>query len=523
MNRTLSRNLLAFACLLIVLATLPLPVSQAQTPQPDCRRFDATGQQVCGAFLRYWDTHGGLPQQGYPISGILQEKSDTDGKTYSVQYFERAVFEAHPEKQPPYDVLLQLLGVFEHNRRYGPSAAPGQKASTDSLLKFPETGKTIGGRFRQYWETHGGLVQQGYPITNEFQERSDLDGRTYTVQYFERAVFEFHPENSQPNDVLLSLLGRYRYDRRNAPQPTPRLSASATPGSTTLSPGDGRWFTRAPIPTPRSEVAVAEVGGKIHVLGGFSASAQTVHEQYDPATDSWRSLADMPKGLNHAGAAGLNGKLYLIGGYVANGAAVADAYEYDPATDKWRALAPMPTARGALGVAVANGKIYAVGGRKDADVGANEVYDPATNQWGQLSPMPTPRDHLGVAALGGKIYAVGGRFEVMTRNTGLNEMFDPVTGKWVTVAPMPTPRSGIAAVVLQGHVLAFGGEEGGGTFEENEAYNPATDRWVVLAPMPTPRHGIGAAVVNNVVYIPSGGPTPGGSQTEVHEAFTLQP
>jgi hypothetical protein len=41
--------------------------------------------------------------------------------------------------------------------------------------------------------------------------------------------------------------------------------------------------------------------------------------------------------------------------------------------------------------------------------------------------------------------------------------------------------------------------------------------------MPTPRHGIGAAVVNNIVYIPSGGPTPGGSQIETHEAFTLLP
>jgi hypothetical protein len=41
--------------------------------------------------------------------------------------------------------------------------------------------------------------------------------------------------------------------------------------------------------------------------------------------------------------------------------------------------------------------------------------------------------------------------------------------------------------------------------------------------MPTPRHGIGAAVVNNIVYIPTGGPQPGATQTGVHEAFTLQP
>ena len=62
-------------------------------PPAGCRTFAATGKQVCGAFLAYWDSHGGLAQQGYPISDAFQEKSDLDGKIYTAQYFERAVFE----------------------------------------------------------------------------------------------------------------------------------------------------------------------------------------------------------------------------------------------------------------------------------------------------------------------------------------------------------------------------------------------------------------------------------------------
>src|SRR5437016_4215593 len=54
---------------------------------------------------------------------------------------------------------------------------------------FPETGKSVCGLFLQYWQLHGGLAQQGYPLTNEFTEVSDLNGQPYTVQYFERAVF----------------------------------------------------------------------------------------------------------------------------------------------------------------------------------------------------------------------------------------------------------------------------------------------------------------------------------------------
>jgi N-acetylneuraminic acid mutarotase len=431
------------------------------------------------------------------------------------------------ENQRPYDVLLSLIGVFEYNKRYGRSIVRDQQASKENPLTFRETGKTIGGRFREYWERNGGLAQQGFPITDEFEERSALDGKLYRVQYFQRAVFESHPENPAPFDVLLSHLGRFRYNEKYTASGTPRpiASASATPASQDgqLRSGQGRWLTKAPILTPRSEVAVAEVNGKIYVLGGFSAKGQAINEEYDPATDRWRSRAAMPRPLNHAGAVGLNGKLYMVGGYDGNsGQAVADAYEYDPANDSWRRLASMPTPRGALGVTVLDGKIYAVGGRNTADVGANEVYDPARNAWGVLAPMPTARDHLGVAALGGKIYAVGGRFESFARNTGVNEEFDPASGKWTTRAPLPTARSGIAAVALAGHMLVFGGEATEGTFEENEAYNPGGNSWVALAPMPTARHGIGAAVVGETIYIPSGGPTPGGSQIEVHEAFVLE-
>src|SRR4051794_36451168 len=109
---------------LFTLLTLSLVLSlfaSHTTPtraQGDSRTFPETGKTVKGKFLAYWDTHGALPQQGYPISEEMQEVSDTDGKTYTVQYFERAVFELHPENAAPSDVLLSLLGVFLYNQKY---------------------------------------------------------------------------------------------------------------------------------------------------------------------------------------------------------------------------------------------------------------------------------------------------------------------------------------------------------------------------------------------------------------------
>ena len=193
--------------LALVLATSALPAAA----QGGSRTFPETGKTLGGAFLKYWNSHGGLAQQGYPVSEEIQETSDTDGKIYTVQYLERAVFEHHPENKPPYDILLALLGAQRYQQKY-PQGAPGQVPNSEPNSRvFPETGKRLGGLFRTYWERHGGLAQQGYPVSDEFDEVSDLDGQTYRVQYFERAVFEYHPENQPPYNVLLAQLGTLRY------------------------------------------------------------------------------------------------------------------------------------------------------------------------------------------------------------------------------------------------------------------------------------------------------------------------
>ena len=108
-------------------------------------------------------------------------------------------------------------------------------AQTGNCQDFKETGKRACGRFLEYWQQNGGLAQQGYPISNEFTERSELDGKEYRVQYFERAVFEMHPENKAPYDVLLSQLGTFRF-REKYPNgepgqpPAPTVAPAPPPG-----------------------------------------------------------------------------------------------------------------------------------------------------------------------------------------------------------------------------------------------------------------------------------------------------
>ena len=192
----------------------PQPTGSASVPGTGSRSFRETGKVVSGLFLQYWDKNGGLMQQGFPLSGAVQEVSDLNGRTYATQYFERAVFEYHPENKAPFDVLLSQLGTLRYKQKY-PGGAPDQIADKTNGQYFAETGHWVGGDFLAYWKAHGGLAQQGYPISDEFQEKSDLNGQTYTVQYFERAVFERHPENKPPFSVLLSQLGKFQYENKH--------------------------------------------------------------------------------------------------------------------------------------------------------------------------------------------------------------------------------------------------------------------------------------------------------------------
>jgi hypothetical protein len=185
------------------------------SPGPDTPTrvyFQATGHTLQGTFYEYWKSHGGLWLFGYPLSEEYQEVSGTDGKAYTVQYFERQRFEYHPEfAGTPNEVLLGLLGSYMvKGRTDGAFGRIPTFPSSPTRIYFDPTGHSLGGSFLTYWNRYGGLPIFGYPQSEEFQEVSATDGKAYTVQYFERARFESHPENAgTPNEVLLGLLGHW--------------------------------------------------------------------------------------------------------------------------------------------------------------------------------------------------------------------------------------------------------------------------------------------------------------------------
>jgi hypothetical protein len=191
-------------------AALPITPRPSQQPGPNSRYFPQTGHTVSGVFLRYWEANGGLARFGLPRTAVFIQGG------YQVQYFERARFEHHPEyKGTPNEIQLGLLGeLLVDNVTALAATRPIPNTATSRF--FPETGHNLSGGFKHYWEKNGGLSIFGLPITEEFRERNPADGKTYTVQYFERARFEYHPEHKgTPFEVELGLLGNQIIATRN--------------------------------------------------------------------------------------------------------------------------------------------------------------------------------------------------------------------------------------------------------------------------------------------------------------------
>jgi N-acetylneuraminic acid mutarotase len=284
----------------------------------------------------------------------------------------------------------------------------------------------------------------------------------------------------------------------------------------------GEWGTRADLLLPNSEFAVAELDGRLYVLGGYPPSrvTSTAVQIYDIATDTWTRGPDLPEPNNHGMAAGLDGRVYLIGGQTtASGPSFVDTVlELDPVAGIWRERASMPTARSAGVALVHDGRIYVAGGRPPQGHDF-AVYDPVADTWEALPDLPTQRNHLAGATIDGRLHVIGGRLGAgfQSEQTDAHEVFDPAAGRWSRAAPMPRPRSGLNAVLADGCLHAWGGESAAGMFADHDAYDPANDRWTSLLPMPIPVHGVvGAAYVDGLVYAPGGGTHVGGSSGSLH-------
>ncbi|MBM4437011.1 MAG: SpoIID/LytB domain-containing protein, partial [Actinobacteria bacterium] len=175
---------------------LTQPVPPLNLPGGQSLYFPQTGHNVRHAFLAYFTRRGGVAAFGLPLT----EEFTQNGRT--VQYFERARLEYHPEQAgTPFEVQLGLLGdLVTEDRRPFPGVA--SFPSGPEHRYFPETGHSAHFAFLAYFEANGGIARFGHPVSEEFTENG------VTVQFFQRARLEYRPLQHPAQPVQEAHLGR---------------------------------------------------------------------------------------------------------------------------------------------------------------------------------------------------------------------------------------------------------------------------------------------------------------------------
>jgi hypothetical protein len=177
---------------LLLAMTVGFFAPQTSFAQTDTEEyFEETGHWVKGEFLTYFHKYGGLAVFGYPITEEFVDQG------LSVQYFQKARMEWHPENPIPYKIQLGLLG--EELKYRQPSVSEPTPRSRRKVY-FPETGHTVAYAFLDFFNENGGIDIFGYPITEMHFE----DGQI--VQYFQRLKLQWQPTDST-NAVVIGNLG----------------------------------------------------------------------------------------------------------------------------------------------------------------------------------------------------------------------------------------------------------------------------------------------------------------------------
>jgi hypothetical protein len=164
----------------------------------DIQYFPETGHNVKGDFLHFFKSASNpILVFGYPITEQMTSK---DGKT--VQYFQRARLELHPELSANQRVQMTALGQVMHR-----SGSQQLDIDNPSACQTFPTGYRVCFAFLDFYQANGGTTQFGNPISPfEFQEN-------LIVQYFEKARFEWRADRPEGQRVVITDLGRLYFDQ----------------------------------------------------------------------------------------------------------------------------------------------------------------------------------------------------------------------------------------------------------------------------------------------------------------------
>ena len=190
-----------------ILAVLPLALMALASPAlaqgEGGRYYSQTGHTLDARFVAFFDGHGGEAILGYPITDSFIDPQSG----WRTQYLENARLELAPEGSAGV-VGIRLSALGEALGGWQAPLTPDQiPAPTDATCRFyAESGHSVCHAFLDFYLSHGGPAQFGFPIS-EFK----LEGERI-VQYLQAFRFDWYPEAAPEARVRLAPLGRQHFE-----------------------------------------------------------------------------------------------------------------------------------------------------------------------------------------------------------------------------------------------------------------------------------------------------------------------
>jgi Kelch motif len=220
-----------------------------------------------------------------------------------------------------------------------------------------------------------------------------------------------------------------------------------------LDPSSGASATQGQLAEPLHDASAAELGGRVLVFGGGSASELDTVEELSPPTA--RIVAHLPGTRSDLSAIAVGSTAYLLGGY--DGVAPTPVVLGTGDGAHFTTAARLPVAFRYAAVGAIGSRIYTFGGStaNGGDSSAIQLLDTASGRASVVGHLPRAISHASAVVLGGRIYVLGGRAE----GTALRQIvsFDPATGHARSAGELPMAVTNAAAATAGGKGFLIGG------------------------------------------------------------------
>lgn len=279
-----------------------------------------------------------------------------------------------------------------------------------------------------------------------------------------------------------------------------------------------RWQTRAPLPGPRSRLALVGFRDQLYAMGGETPNGVTGSvDAYVPERNEWQPRSNLPRPLANIQGAVLKNLIYVPGGTLADGRITHRVVRYDAIADAWGEGPPLPGPRAGYALVSTGENLYLIGGFDGTGVVAGVlVFDPASSTWRSGPPLPAPRAFAGAALLDNRIYVAGGFDGNRPADTLFVLDLDAAAPAWTAAAPMQTARSGLGLTTEGSGLYAFGGGWNQ-ALDFHERYDPFTNTWSTIAsPSRGPWRHLGVATLGPMLHLAGGW---NGDYSAAHEQY----